>query len=528
MERLPQQLKNWSFLNSFVVLASKRLPFPVNELQFLGSRFCGKTRAIATFANDMCNCYSLDGKPVKSCFIIYRKTKDGEAEVFKDYLSVFEANFLSTEYKKHISENNRNIIFKNGSALYFKSVGVRKRENGSSVGAGLASCRGDYIICVLEECFEFSEQEMSDIDKAIRCFNPSSQILFVKICNPYYPTLPFIKNFYLTQPLDINAMKTCGYQMGIYNSVDKITGIVRKKLLVQMNWRAIQNYKEEPIIVDGVPTGYNRYIAIPNNEEPKIVVPQYKLDSLVEDYGRIDRERAMVNDLGIPGNIDDDNIFYSQWKNVKDAVWYPHENWVAGIDVGSGISGKSGKTGILWIGYTPKLHGDIYAELAIGLQEKKEIIGLEQYELILDFLEQMREETYQKTGILIEKMNAYVDNSAVDFINYINVRAGNGDERIIGRNIDWINFVPCELRTLKIAGEKSNILSLRIPYLRRTCDSGFWRCDRVRCPTLDNEMTTIQWAKDKSGNGTTKMEDDKHHLIDAWCYGVEKNIIYDE
>jgi hypothetical protein len=34
----------------------------------------------------------------------------------------------------------------------------------------------------------------------------------------------------------------------------------------------------------------------------------------------MDKDRAMVEDLGIPGNVSDDNIFYSQWQFVKPAV----------------------------------------------------------------------------------------------------------------------------------------------------------------------------------------------------------------
>ena len=247
MINLPIQLPFYSFFYDFVKLAQDKQDWPVEEIDLVGSRYCGKTRAAATFMNDMCNCYDKDGNPITSCVLIYRKTKEGETEVFNDYCNIFDSNLLSSEYRKFIGINNRKIVFANGSSIYFKSVGVRKKL--SSTGAGLASCKGDYIFLVFEECFEFSETEMSDIEKAVRGFNPQSKLLKLKVCNPYYPTLPFLKTFYQTQPIDINAMETKGYQMGIYDTYNWITGLKRKKLLIQANWRAIQNWREEPLFI---------------------------------------------------------------------------------------------------------------------------------------------------------------------------------------------------------------------------------------------------------------------------------------
>lgn len=522
----PQQLPFYSWLNDFVKLAQDRQDWPVEEVDFAGSRYCGKTRAVATFSNDMCNCYDISGIAIPVCFLIYRKTKEGETEIFNDYVNIFESNLLSSTYKKYYGINNRKFVFANGSSIFFKSVGVRKKK--SSAGAGLASCKGDYIVLVFEECFEFSETEMSDIEKAVRGFNPTAKILKMKICNPYYPTLPFLKTFYQTQPIDINAMETIGYQIGIYDSFNWITGLKRKKLLIQANWRAIQKFRIEPLFIDGKPTGYNRYIAIDNDIGPKRVIPQSKLDDLVEDYGRIDYERARVNDLGIPGNIDNDNIFYAQWIKVKPAVWEPHECWRVGVDVGMGATGKSGKTALLWIGYTPWEHGDIYEELTIGLQEKKEMNGTQQYEYILDWLEKMKQKTYEKTGVIVDTTNllAKVDSSAIEFIKYINCRAGLGNEIIQGRNMEWIDFMPCEIRTIKFGDTNDYKLSLAIPYTRNNFDNGFWRCNKELCPNLDNEFTVNEWKKNLSGETTLKMENDKDHSITAFWYAIEELIIY--
>ena len=519
--RISKQLPFYSFFYDFCKLAQKHLQFPVKEIYLCGSRVSGKTDATAIFGSDMCNIYDEQGVCVNISFVIWRKTKPGEAGVFKEYSQIFENNLFTSPFKKYVSEGKRRFKFNNGNSVYFKSVGERSGGEGkSAVGAGEASLQGEYIIHVFEEFFEFTQQDISDILKAFRTFNPDAKVLSIFICNPYYPSLPMLKEFYRVQPTNILDLKQKGYQCGIYNVVDKITGINTKKMLIQVNWRAIQNWKEEPL-----QGGYSRYIAIDNKVGPKIVIPQWKLDDLVKDYSLIDFERAQVNDLGIPGDINSDNIYYHYWNKLDNAIWRPHEKWYCGVDIGSGVSGKSGKTGCVWIGASQD-KADIYNELCLDLREKRNLTGAEQYDKIIDFVIQMREETYRNTGQLIDFIQVKVDNSAVHAISYLNVRAGAGDERIKGRNIDWIEFVPCELRAYKVPGKSDNIVSLRIPFERNTFSTKYFRVDKNRCKELDNEFSMCEWDKTKQNVGKMKRKDGQDDMITAFEYGVEELMIY--
>lgn len=526
MSRIIKQLPFWSFFNDFVKIAQEHGKWPISGIWASTSKKCGKTDGVVTFANDMCNCYDVNGLPVSCKFVVIRKSKDGERDIFKQFCNIFHENFLSSSFKDFRGENNRHILFANGNEIYFLSAGIRKSLKGST-GSGRPSIVGDYIVLVFDEISEFTRDDITGFESWIRSFNPKAQVLSVKLGNPYYPTHYFYKEFYRNIQIDMEIMKTTGYQFKVCDVVDQLTGLSTKNLLIQGNWRAIQNFKEEPLYINGTPTGYNRYVIQPNKVGPEYVLTQNDLDIFVRHYGEMDKDRAMVEDLGIPGNVSDDNIFYSQWQFVKPAVWEAHTHWRVGIDVGYGATEKSGKTVVYWIGYTPGHHGDIYDELVIDLETRKTLLT-SQYDLILDWLEAKRKETLEKTGVYVEQANfrAIVDNSATGFINFINARAGFGDDVIQGRCMNWINFEPCELRTMKMGESNDYKVSMAIPYTRDNFSNGFWRCDKVKCPELDNEFTINEFKKDNAGNSTLKMQDGKDDGITAFWYGIEELIIY--
>ena len=55
--------------------------------------------------------------------------------------------------------------------------------------------------------------------------------------------------------------------------------------------------------------------------------------------------------------------------------------------------------------------------------------------------------------------------------------------------------------------------------------NGYIRVDKERCVHLDDEFTSIEWDKNKTG-GIPKRQDDKDHCITAFEYMNEESILY--
>jgi hypothetical protein len=60
-------------------------------------------------------------------------------------------------------------------------------------------------------------------------------VLSVKLGNPYYPTHYFYKEFYRNIQIDMDIMRTTGYQFKVCDVVDQLTGLATKILLIQGN-----------------------------------------------------------------------------------------------------------------------------------------------------------------------------------------------------------------------------------------------------------------------------------------------------
>lgn len=451
---------------------SQHKPLPIDYLDIDGGRKSGKSDNVALFlAKAMTTIDKESGDFIKASAIVIKKKEKTLEEVFLEY-----SKFARGEYiEPKILKSRFKWEYSNGNYVKFKPWIQTNGECLNKQGSGWSSLDGEYIFVVLEEAYELSPQERQDIMEAFRSSNKQAKILFICICNPWYPNNPYIKFLNKHLPYNKHTLMMQGYQykielvneleeMGIHDVEFK----PEKHLFIHTNWRV------NPLLTQ---------FDINTIKKSKILRPQ----------------EADTADYGVPG-YGSTSCYGVLIDNIGDALWEHKDIWLCGGDEGLGTE-SSGKTSFIFQGMNRNGYFDVY-DLWVWDNKRFKKTSDQQAVEIVDFYENCRNEYFAKTGELIQVLYVRVDKSAISFRDALNAEVRR-------RRLDWIEFVPCskyEIRD-RVAVDNYMMSNFRL------------RVDKQRCGELLDEMSNAVW--DEKQVNKPKRKDKNDHSINAHEYGFE-------
>lgn len=488
-------LKEYSYLNTMLKEIQNKQPFGVSLIYMFGSRFSGKTINYALYIIKSLNTVQIDGQYAKVSNVVYRKELRDILETWDDYNTIAKDQLLEDDI--YTSKTRMRWECANGNVCRFEYL-QRKKKN-KTYGKGRSQIVGDYINIIFEEATEFTPKDIKDVYNAVRGLNPKAHICFVFIANPEQPNNWLVKTCVSILPFDEEIMRLEGHQFKIWEDIGLDDKNKTKKLIHYVNWRRIQKFKTEPAPQKKL--GY-RYIAL----DP-IILPQYKLDQLVESY-ELDELGAKVDDIGCPG-ADTSYIFLRHIPKLETAQYYNHSYLVGGCDPGFGKSRGSSYTGFCLVGYDAKdsIDVDVYATFKWDqrIQYADPIWILNS---AIDFFIKEVNEYCQRTRSVVNAdypVIVKVDYSAIESISILNDFAR---QRGVS---DWLKFVPCiKLNKWDQYALLNYLMSIK-----------HLRISKMKAMPLIDELCSIQ----QDDNAATFKTIGPDHLIDSLCYALG-NAIY--
>ena len=439
---------------------------PIDKICILGGRASGKTSAAEEFVLKACDLYDKDGIQVKVSVLCFRKQLMDLGELFEQYTN----ELMRFNVTPNVIKSTLRYEFDNGNSVKFKAMGNRQNKMSLS---GLAQSKGEYIIVVKEEAYEFTDADNAMITQAVRGNNPNCKLLTINIANPWFPKTKFINDCMVQFPYDEVILKDKGFQASI-KEVQR-GGYKEKVLYIWCNWRAI-----------------------------KEALPEWKIHNILETY-ITDPNNAKTADLGTPG-ICGSSVYGHLLGGVSEALWVPHATIAGGGDYASGSSKGSGKTAFVFGAWDCKDKIDVLGEFVWDVRMKGDndfIVA----QAIVDWYIQMCAKYTKLTGIPINNyfpLIVRVDFSASAFIDILNNEA---QKRGIA---SWMGFVPCSKYSIED----------RIFITRAKMSD---RCLRIskECETL---LTELQLAQYKETNTKNVRADDNDHCINAFEYMIEDDM----
>ena len=459
-------LKVYSFFNSFLKKMANHEPLGLDKVCLLGGRSSGKTTAVEEFAINACDLVDSDGYPISVSVLCFRKQLMDLGEVFEQYTN----DLLRFNVSPNVIKSTMRYEFDNGNVVKFKAMGNRVNKMSLS---GLAQSKGEYVIVIKEEAYEFTDADNAMITQAVRGNNPNCNMLTINIANPWFPKTKFINDCMIQFPYDERILKEKGH-METIKWVDR-KAYKERILFMWVNWRAIQE-----------------------------TLPEWKIHSILETYVT-DPNNAKTADLGIPG-ICGSSVYGHLLGNVTEAQWVPHKTVAGGGDYASGSSKGSGKTAFVFGAWDANDKIDVLGEFVWDIRMKGDndfIVA----QAVVDWYVQMCAKYTKLTGVPINEnypIFIRVDFSASAFIDIL---VNETEKRGIS---GWLSFIPCN---------KYNI-SDRIFITRAKMGD---KCLRIssECDTL---LTELQLAQYKETNTKNVRADDNDHCINAFEYMIEDDM----
>ena len=170
-------LKVYSFFNSLLRFTTEHRKMPIDKICILGGRASGKTSAVEEFVLKACDLYDKDGIQVKVSVLCFRKQLMDLGELFEQYTN----ELMRFNVTPNVIKSTLRYEFDNGNSVKFKAMGNRQNKMSLS---GLAQSKGEYIIVVKEEAYEFTDADNAMITQAVRGNNPNCKLLTINIANP--------------------------------------------------------------------------------------------------------------------------------------------------------------------------------------------------------------------------------------------------------------------------------------------------------------------------------------------------------
>ena len=170
-------LKVYSFFNSLLKKMTNHEPFGVDKACILGGRCSGKTTAAEEFAINACDLVDEQGYPISVSVLCFRKQLMDLGEVFEQYTN----DLLRFNVSPNVIKSTMRYEFDNGNVVKFKAMGNRVNKMSLS---GLAQSKGEYVIVIKEEAYEFTDADNAMITQAVRGNNPNCNMLTINIANP--------------------------------------------------------------------------------------------------------------------------------------------------------------------------------------------------------------------------------------------------------------------------------------------------------------------------------------------------------
>ena len=206
-------IKEFSYLNDIITNIINKKPIPY-ELNLSGSRKSGKTYSV----NEMCCKLMIIPNTRIRIYSFRNEKQDIEQSIWEEALSSFE----DLEIPIHINRAYRRLKW-NKNMWTFHGINDKNKRKVKLSGLAGAN-RYDYIICILEEATEFTQEEVLSIKEAIR---GAKNIIYIAVANPWAITNDFVR--YCDQNLPFNDKEM------IENSKQFL--MKKDKIFHYTNWR---------------------------------------------------------------------------------------------------------------------------------------------------------------------------------------------------------------------------------------------------------------------------------------------------
>ena len=452
-------IKAYSWIYDIVKAVANGEPVPIDEINLVGGRNSGKSVSMQIL-------YSLLSQlETRVGLVGIRANKDGGKEFFNEMVDTFEMCGV----KMTLNKSEQLIKTKYNSV---RIIGLNSMSNYKAKKSGLARLgEVKYIFIYYEERFEFDNNDYLAIKEAIRGFGKDIQTICINVCNPWAKSNPYIQYCDSYQKWNLRKLKETGNQFGIYEEVNKETGIKTRKLFQYTNWRVAKDYLQRSTI---------------NN---------------ITDTWNIDRNRAVTTDYGMPGYE-----WGAIYTHLLDKIGIPivqtnPQYVVAGLDYGWSSESRGGKTAAVFGVANDSSGIDIYGEYVHDPAAKPLPPDIIATQVVEFYLEQMKQYCSKLNRNLPFYVRVRVDNMAVGVISILNSAAKKY------RVDNWLSFTPCA---------KFPILD-RIDIQQAIMSRGLFRVDNS-CIHLYRDFEQARYKEEVEKRDRVKEND---HGLNAYEYGIE-------
>lgn len=397
--------------------------------------------------------------------VAVRANKDGASELFQEFSNSVELNNV----KCRISKSEMKIKTKNND---IRVIGLNSMSNYKAKKSGLANVgQVKYLFIYYEERFEFTTEDYLAVREAIRGIGKNIQTICINVCNPWAKSNPYIQYCERYMKWNRAVLERTGNQFGIFEEINKETGLVSRKLFQYTNWRVAREVLQESVIKN------------------------------LSDTWLIDRQRALTADLGLPGYE-----WGAIYTHLLDKIGIPtlqsEPQWIlAGMDYGWSTEAKGGKTACVFGVGSLEYGIDIYSEWIHD--PAKQPLGPD---VIADrvveyYIDQMSQYLSRLNRSLPFMTKVRVDNAAIGVISLLNQSA-----RKKGHH-NWLSFIPC----------KKHPITDRIDIQQALMSKGLFRMDN-NCLMLFRDFEAARYKSEVEKRDRVKEND---HCLNAYEYAIE-------
>lgn len=449
----------YSWLYDIVKACAKGVRVPLDEINIIGGRNSGKSVSIQIlFA-------LLSQLDVPIGLVGVRANKDGANELFNEMSETFElcnvkASLNKSKYYLRTKFNDVRII------------GLNSMSNYKAKKSGLARFgEVKYIFIYYEERFEFTMEDYLAVREAIRGIGKNIQTICINVCNPWAKSNSYVQYCESYQKWNRATLEKTGNQIGIFDERDKETGLVSRKLFQYTNWRCAREVLQESVI--------------------KNILGTWK----------IDRQRALTTDLGLPG-YEWGAIYTHLLDKIGIPVVQSEPQWIlAGMDYGWSAQESGGKTACVFGVASEQMGVDIYSEF-IHDPAKHPMDPTIVCERIVDYYVECMTDYCNKIRSGVPRITKVrVDNAAVGIISILNSVVRRK------RHHNWLSFIPCS----KFA------IPDRIDIQQALMGKGLFRMSN-ECAQLYREFESAHYKTEIEKRDRVKEND---HTLNAYEYALE-------
>lgn len=336
-----------------------------------------------------------------------------------------------------------------------------------------------YAFIFFEERFEFEESDVMSVVEAVRSITPDgskTQYIILNACNPWAKNSPYIEYLSKIQSWDINALKTKGNQIGLYD-VPVGNGYTKKMLIQYTNWRISQRF-----------------------------LTKSEITNILDTWNK-DKRRAATVDWGLPG-YEDGAIYTHVLHNLTESIWEQKDYLCAGGDYGWGRDEHSGKTVFFFGGANIENGIDLYGEYVSDNKTYVKSPVTVASEVVDFYCYQMRNYMNRVGLTYFPELCVRVDNMADGMIAILNQECQK-------RRLAWLRFGACKKYPVQ------DRIEITIALMSRQMLRVNTRDEKYPVKLLQKEFELSYYEKTEKQKRAKK--DD--HAINAYEYAIE-NVLY--